>query len=513
MSKENSGSRWRWLESRVGKAIFAGVILVSLTLVGLTAYVLLFKAPDSPRRERIRPRDGALIQERMQLFSWPTLEAFEYEFRLLDGGQQVIYFERTRGKEARLPFRLLEPGSDYAWCVHEIDEEGWMDPDALLCRSFRTAPAVTTNTLFGPLFVFPDPLTLGPEEMLSEMTLEISHKGPYKMKLPAELVFADGDKEYEASGTILAHFRLDAARASAWPGFWKPIEIFAGGRTRRIPVRPLEDEWLSFTEAVDTGFDPYRDTPTFANFEKSLFSKLTQGTCVGIALAVKLFFEKVDFGVTEGEAAASTSANGLLKAVLTDEKVVMAGSVDFRDLSEKRTGLVMDFMSLLHFENLNPANLTETIRAVLSKTEWKRTSDFIWRELREGRLPVVAGFRIRRKMVKAAGEVGSFAMLDSGHAFLVYKGWRFGSQSVFAVYDPNFEYDPAKPRRTLLIFHSDEGGEYHIGGGVEETMVRFLPLRSSRILTLLSIIAQGTREKARDTGQAFETLYHIWKLE
>lgn len=513
MSEEKVRSWRQWLGSGAGKALLAGSLLGSLVVGGLAVYVLLFKAPDNPPRRRIRPREGALVQERMQRFSWFPLEAFEYEFRLLDDKSNVIYFDRTRAKEVKLPYTLLEPGRNYSWCVHEIDAEGGMDPDPLLRRGFRTAPAVTTKTLWGALFAFPDPLTLGPGEMTSDLTLEISHRGPYKLKLPDELVFSDGEKEYEASGTILAHFRFDVARASAWPGYWKPMIIFAGGRVRKVPVVPLEDEWLGFAEAVDSGFDPYRDTPTFANFEESLFSRLTQGTCVGIALAVKLFYEKVKFGTDEGIPADASSATSLLDGLLRGRKVHLEGSVDFRDLSTKRTDLVMEFMSLLHLENLNPANLTETIRAVLSKTEWKRTCHFIWRELRDGRLPVVAGFRIRRKLVKAAGEVGSFAMLDSGHAFLVYKGWKFGSTSVFAVYDPNFEYDPSRPRRTLLIFRSDEGGEYYVGAEVEATMVRFLPMRSSRILTLLSVMAQSAREKARDTGDAFETLYHIWRLE
>jgi len=493
-----------WKCVKIGLAALLTILILAVLFL---LYVFLFKVPDQSVEEHIYPPHGSLVQKRMEEFRWPDDGTTEWEFRIADGHGKVLFFTRIRTNRVTLPYTLLEPGTYYSWELFRIDEDGDADIDPVIDNRFRTARNATMATFWRPLHVFPDRVTIRPVEMIFGITVEISHQGPFSIMLPNELVFPDGEKAYESSGTVLLHLRWDFAHAAGRPEQWGKIVIRAGGAPKAIPVVPVMEQGCAFVREANLGFDPYTDTPSFANFSRSLFSRLTEGTCVGIVLVVKLFFERVAFGPGSGPRADRLSSIKLVEAMLTNRRLVVTSTADFRDLSDKRSDLIMDLMSELHYENLNPTNVTETIKAVLFENWAERTEQALWNLLAEGRLALVAGFRLRRKVLKTWKNLASFAVLDSGHSILAFRGWEFENASVFAVYDPNFEYAENYPRRTVLVFRKDSRPVYYVGGVPEQSLVRFLPVKTNRLFTALGVTVHGAKEKAREAGRAFSDLF------
>ena len=342
---------------------------------------------------------------------------------------------------------------------------------------------------------------------------EVDYDGPWRLTLPRSLVFTDGERVLEGRGRMLVRFLFDQGRASVDTEEWGEVLVWAGGRETAVPVIPGSRTDAPYAGGEDPGFNPYRDTPSFANFERTLFSHLTKGTCVGIALVVKLFFEKVDFGNSSGIPADFLTATNVLDSVLTYSRVVVASSLDFRDLTSKQPDLVMDLMSALHLENLNPLNIRDTLRAVMLDDDSSGTLEHIWENLAAGRVPVIAGFRLKKRVWKTWNDIKTLAMLDSGHAFLVYRGWRFGSTSVFAVYDPNLEYLPETPRLTTLVFPPEGRPFYRVNDEIQQSLVRFLPLNSSGLFTFVAMIGQGARLNLQEAGRSVIDSYRILTLE
>jgi len=78
---------------------------------------------------------------------------------------------------------------------------------------------------------------------------------------------------------------------------------------------------------------------------------------------------------------------------------------------------------------------------------------------------------------------------------------------VFAVYDPNFEYDPGLRRRTLLVVFRNGRPVYLAGPDPDPGMVRFLPIQPDLAALVVSIGGEGLRERILDAGDALEELW------
>ncbi len=496
---------WPWL-----RWCIVGLLVISVLAGALLTYVLLFATPDPIFVETAWPPNGARIQGTEPLFSWPGTDDAEFLFEILENDPPgpPLYTMVTRQNRVRLPYGTLGPDRSYLWRVSPMTGEGRVYVEPLLERAFRTAQKTLLKTFWRDLEVFPSRLEVTPHEMLESLSLEVSYHGPWRVSLPDALVFYDGEKHLSGSGTTVVHFYFDQARAGGDAGRWQPIRIWAGGRSMEVPLIPGTRPAASFLAGVDPGFSPYDDTPSFANFERSLLSRLTQGTCVGIALVVKLVFERVEFGQhgvgVDGD---FLTATRLLNGVLTSSRIAVRSSTNFRDLSDKRPDLVMALMSSLHFENLNPRHLRETLEALFGGGKQGQTADVLMATLAKGQLPVVAGFRVRRKVFKLRDTLGRFSVLDAGHAFIVYRGWRYGDATVFAVYDPNFEYRPDHPRRTTLVFYQDGRAAYFVGNEPQAELVRFVPMETGHLFTFLALLGHGTRRNLSDFGEAMGDLF------
>jgi len=486
--------------------------VAALAAAGFLAWITFFRTPDEAPGTSAFPPEGAVVQESMATFRWPEGETPAWEFRLEDDQGEITYAERVKADQVTLPYGVLTPGRDYRWEVYATDEAGGVAQLPLVSRSFRTSRAVKKKTRTGTLTVFPERVAVNRWNAVTHLALEVECTGDFTVSLPESLAFPDGTRRFEGSGTAVVYPVFNLSTAHGDPARWGKISVEACDQEVVVPVTPDTPSLGRLVQALDSGLDPYVDTPSFANFEKGWLSRLTQGTCVGIALAVKLFFEHVEFGNRPGVAADSLSPVKLLESMISRRPLVFRSSVSFRELSAKESQLVTGLMSLLHLENLNPFNIKETVRAVLRDPQ-ARVEEHLWAELEEGRLPVVAGFRLRRKLLKTRRKLHSFAMLDSGHAFVVFKGWQFENASLFAVYDPNFEYPQNMPGRNAMVLATGERAAYYSGGSRDQDLVRFVPLTSSQLYAFLAVSVEGFREGVRSVVESFSninTLFELW---
>lgn len=490
---------------RLIKIVVAALVGAALLVGGFFAWVVLFLVPDEPPGARISPPDGAVVQRSRVTFIWPDDDTPAWRFALEDEAGQVTFTQTVKGDRVTLPYGVLAPGRQYRWDVFRVDENGrsWVYPS--ISRRFSTAGAVTTPGAVDPITLFPDRIVLTRENLTGGLAVEVKCRTRFTVKLPSELVFPDGDKEYTGMGSVILYPLFDLARADKDPRRWGFVRVETKETSLQAPLVPDSNSLGSFVASWDAGFDLYADTPSFANYSSTWLSSLTQGTCVGIVLVVKLFFERVRFGEQPGIPAEHLSPLVVLQALVSQRPLVYRSSVDFRDLSRKDTRLITELMSMLHFENLNPLNLKETVFSVVQNRD-SSAFDLVQEELTAGALPVLAGFSLRKKVVKAPGGVRALAMLDSGHTFVVFKGWEFSSLSLYAVYDPNREYEPERPGRTMLVCPSGEEPRYYQGSRPDNDMVRFMPVASSRLFTFIAVAAEGVREAARSLWRSFEDL-------
>ena len=489
------------------KGAIAAVAVAVLAALGLAAfylYLLFVKPPDRPFAVALYPPEGALVQTRLLTLRWPAEDVPAWQVEVQDAAGMRVFHRQVHSTSVTLPYEALQPGRQYLWRLYPVDEAGDMAESPSVSRSFLMARALTVETSEGTLTVFPARLELTSDMLLSEASLEVSSPGPFAVALPDALVLPDGKRTSEDAGTVIFFPEFDFARAPLDPASWGTVTVIAGDTQVDIPVVPNDASLGRLVAAADSGLDLYRDTPYFGNFAAGMLGRLTRGTCVGVALAVRFFFEHVRYGDAEGVAADALSPAAVGQGLLSSTPLVFRSAASFRDLSEKRPELLMQVMSALHWENLNPLNVTETLKAALER-EVRLDEAWLMDTLERGRPAVISGFRLKARLVKLPEEeVESLTVMDSGHVLLAYRGWRFERASFYAVYDPNYQYDPASPHGTVL--HSPRGGRmaYYPDAWPDATMVRFLPVRSSKAWGMISIGLQGARAEVERLLETIE---------
>ena len=476
----------KWTIALISFVGFVGALFVG--------WVVLFEEVDSKNAVPVLPGSNAVVLTLEPTFQWPGgngpwLFSLEEEGAKGEGG----FEKRTESNRLILPEGVLRPDRAYRWRVVTLDRSG-EEEDEVVVRRLRTQKAAVSRGGEGDLWVYPSQYVLRRRHFYSPLALEVRFPGGYHIELPDELVFMDGRRGIDAHGSAVFSLQFAPSMAGNEVAEWGEVIVSAPGEELTIPLSLDPVDLGELLETGDPGFWLYEDTPAFSNFEESVLARLTQGTCVGIAMTVKLFFERARYGGGVGEVADNFGPVAILKALVLGRPLVFEGVGSFRELSQRRAGLLRDIMSQLHLENLNPLNARSTMAEVL-RLPSTNTEEAIWRSLRRGDLAVVAGFRLRRKVLKAAEHYLSFAVLDSGHVFLVYRGWRFGQGGLFAVCDPNYEYGESGARQTLLVYPRGSRPQYRVNGELREAMVRFVVLDSAEATSLLVLALESSRQK------------------
>jgi len=536
-------------------------------------YIVLFESPDPQSEPEAWPRGGATVQVLSPELSWPAEPGTnEWEIRVVQEDGPEVARLRARNESLVIPQGVLAPARRYRWSAHRVNFIGDADEEASWVARFATAEGASVQTASGKLSVFPATLLVGTESLVSGLSLQVEFPGETEVLLPPALVFPDGTRAAHGQGAWIAFPRLDLAKAETDPDAWGAVRVRvvegksataiaqahpiipfrssfpdhpnpsrAEGPPQRtawgsapgpgdvppqnalrmglwsdgpadvlsVRLRPDPETLGGFEEAVRTQFDPFADAPSFANFSGGGLAELTRGTCLGIVLTVKLFFEHVEYGEKPGIDADALTPGDVVESMLSGRPLVFRSSLGFRDLAGKRTQFVTELMSALHLENLNPMNWSQAVRTVLNADD-EDVEAAVCSDLKEGRRGVVAGFRLRKKVAKAGDELYSFALLDSGHAFLVYRGWRFEKATFLAVYDPNIEYMRSAPPQTLLLFADGERPAYFLAGNRDQAMVRFMTVTSSQAFALAGLAVGSATERIRaliDTARDFAEMF------
>ncbi len=482
-------------------------MLAALAVAASWVWVFLFFPPDPPFEPETFPEEASVLLDRAPTFSW-TAEDADGLFRVLDPQGALVWERTTNTNSVTVQDGILKPGHPYRWQVFPGGVFTELSPVPVVDRSFRMADELRFSSPSGSLTVFPDRFTVSLHHLLQSVPLEIvCTAGRLEVTLPDELTREQGSRNYRAGPTgVQFHLKFDPNMAHDSPEQWLPVRITCGDLEAVVPFS-TSPSLGPFLDSFSVGFRPYHDTPSFANFSESTLAVLTDGTCVGIAFAVQLFFRKASFGPqASGRAVDMLSPLGVVESLLSGPSVAFLNAQDFRDLTARRPQFVRDIMSTIHLENINPANLTGTIKASLI-SPGPQIGDAILDELEAGRVAVVAGFRLKTRVFKTGSELASYAVMDGGHAFVAYRAWKFKNVTLFAIYDPNFRYENRAPLSTLLVVPKEGRPTYYVDGTPDRFMVRFMVMSSSDIAGLLGPLTQGVKQGVDGVLQSLDDFF------
>lgn len=487
-----------------------GLLLLGCLAVGASwAWVFFFYPPDAPFEPETFPDDGGVVLQRAPLFQWASEDA-DGLFRVLDSEGRVVWEQATHTNEVTVPEGVLLPGRSYRWRVYPGGVFNELSPVPSIDRAFKMAPEIRLKSADGSLTVFPAVLTLAPRNLTDTVPLEVvCTAGSLEVDLPQELTREQGNRKYVSDPTgVQFYLKFDPTLAADSPEEWMPVLVTCGDLHAEVPIAvgALPGK---FEASHSVGFRPYLDTPSFANFAESTLAILTDGTCVGIAFTVQLLFQKASFGPdARGKPVDALSPLAAVETLISEPSIAFKEASDLRDLTARRPSFVRDMMSTVHLENMNPANLTGTIRAALIRPG-PGIGEEILDELDSGRVAVVAGFRLKTRVFKSGEGLSSYAVMDGGHAFVAYRAWCFQRLTVFAVYDPNFRYQSNAPLSTLLLVPKEGRPAYFIDGTPDRYMVRFMVMSSSDIAGIMGPLTQSVEHGLDGVFQSLGAVVEI----
>ncbi len=481
------GRRVRWI-----------IITIGVLAVLLTTFFLVFNIGhwgEEPAPQAIRPADQAFLRTLQPVLAWPDDGSYRWQVTVQERDGRVVFEDTASLTTLRLPDDVLRPGKSYRWEVRPLDRLGRRRVDAAVVRDFRVAPM----TRKGPLRVFPGAIVFYEEDWQGAHDLVVECPMTGWVELGNTLVLPDGAKSTSFEGRERLEVYFDWRLAPMDPEEWGELEVTCGGHHQRIPVRfgPVLSTTLDGWS--DSQMDLVLDTPSFANFESGVISTLTQGTCLGIALVVKFFYDQGRFG----EGAPGVSIQGLSPwtavSLLADNRTIaVPHAFNFRHWSRIRPKELQELMSLVHTDNINPLRLPKLIGTLLSIEGNADVAADISKELDQGRAALLARYHIRKRHARFFGESAAWLGFDRGHMVIALRIWRFRELAVVLFYDPNYSYESGIGASTVLYLPYDGEPRIYEEGEVERGRFRFLVVPGGRATVLLATALQGLQGRWND---------------
>ncbi len=492
------GRRARWL----------GVIAGVAALLSIT-FFLVFNIGhwgEEPGPVSVRPADQAYLRTLRPVLAWEDDGSYRWRVTVQDREGLLAFEEVVSLSTVRLPDDVLRPGLSYRWEVHPLDRLGQQRVKASVVREFRIAPM----TRSGPLRVFPGAIVFYQEDWHEAHDLVVECPGNGWVELGNALVLEQGAKGASFEGRERFEVYFDWRLAPMDPEEWGEIEVACGDHRQTVPARfgPVLSTTLDGWS--DSRMDLVLDTPSFANFESGVISALTKGTCLGIALVVKFFFDQGRFG----EGAPGVSIQGLSPltaiALLADNRTIaVPQAFNFRHWSQIRPTELQELMSLVHTDNINPLRLPKFIGALLSIEGNADVAADIADELDQGRAALLARYHIRKRHAQLFGETAAWLGFDRGHMVIALRLWRFRDRAVVLFYDPNRTYESGAGAATILHLPYDGEPRIYEDGEAERGRFRYLVVPGGRATVLLSTALQGLQGRWKDlleTGRDLEVV-------
>ncbi|MFH1532095.1 MAG: hypothetical protein ABIK09_15325 [Pseudomonadota bacterium] len=481
------GRRIRWI------AVAAGAFVLLLV-----TFFLVFNIGhwgDDPVLKAIRPPDQAFLRTLCPVLVWPDDGSYRWRVMVQEREGPVVFDQVTSLSELRIPDGNLRPGQSYRWEVYPLDRLGRQRVKPAVVRDFRLAPM----TRAGPLRVFPGAIVLYKEDWHEAHDLVVECPGAGWVELGNALVLPDGAKGAAFEGQVRLEVLFDWRLAPMDPEEWGEVEVACSDRRIDVPVRFGPVLSTTLDSWSDSRMDLVLDTPSFANFESGVISSLTRGTCLGIALVVKFFYDQGRFGEdAEGVSIQGLSPLTAISLLLDKRTIAVPHAFNFRHWSRIRPKELQELMSLVHTDNINPLRLPKLLTSLLSLESNEDVAGDIAQELEQGHAALLARYHIQKRHARLFGETAAWLGFDRGHMVMALRIWRFRDLAVVLFYDPNRTYESGI--RSSTILHLPYGGEPRIyeEGKLERGRFRYLVVSGGRATVLLSTALQGLQGQWRD---------------
>jgi len=483
----------RWL-----RRLLWGLALALVALLGFAAFLLLYnigheEVPGSG--DPLAPEDQAFLRTLQPRLSWPDDGSYRWRVEVLERGGGVAWETSVSDNAAEIPEGVLRPGEGYRWIVSPLDRLGRVRTEPLVRRDFRVAPRLEA----GELRVFPGDLLMSREDWHLPHELHVTCPGGGWVALGNGLVLEQGEKGLEVQGERRLRVWFDWRLAPQDPAEWGAAEITCRGARIEVPVRLDPGLAATLESWSDSGMDVVLDTPSFSNFEAGVLTRLTGGTCTGIVLVVKFFFEQARFGAeAAGDEISKLEPITALSALLDHRTLAVRQAWDFRHWSQVRPQELQDLMSLAHSDNINPLHLPGLLGSLVGLSGAPEIIGELAEEMEGGQVPLLARYHIRRNRISLFGGSGSFLGFNRGHVLLAVRLWRFRDLAVVLAYDPNHTYEPGASCVTVLHIPTVGDPVLFEDGRPEKGRFRYLVMTGGRSTVLLSAALQGLQERWRD---------------
>ena len=494
----------RWVRRIRWFAFGAGLLV--LLLVTLFLIFNIGHWGDEPDSDVTRPADQAFLRTLGPILTWPDDGSYRWRVRIQERDGPVVFDEMTSLSKLEIPTGALRPGRSFRWTVHPLDRLGRQRLEPAVVRDFCVAPVIRA----GPLRVFPDAIVFYKEDWIRPHDLLVECPGAGWVELGNALVLPGGAKGVQFEGQVRLNPLFDWRLAPMDPEEWGDVEVACGLRRLTVPVRFGPVLSTTLEDWSDSRMDLVLDTPSFANFESSVISKLTKGTCLGIALVVKFFFDRARFGVgAEGVSIEGLSPFTAISLLLDQRTVAVPQAFNFRHWSKIRPRELQELMSLVHTDNLNPLRLPKLVGTLLSLEDNADVAAEIADELEQGRAALLARYHISKRHGRFFGETTSWLGFDRGHLVLALRLWRFRGLAVILIYDPNLSYEPGASSSTVLYLPDSDESRLYEEGEPERGRFRYHVVPDGSATVLLSSTLQGLKDRWQDfleTGKDLEVL-------
>jgi len=475
----------------------------------LVTFFLIFNIGhwgEGPGPEAIRPADQTFLRTLRPLLAWSDDGSYRWRVTVREREGAVVFDEVVSTSGVRVSEGSLSPGRRYRWEVTPLDRKGRQRLEPAVVRDFRVAPMIRA----GALGVFPGAIVFHREDWHEPHDLVVECPGQGWVELGNALVLPDGAKGASFQGRETLEVLFDWRLAPMNPAEWGEVKV-ACGRDRLVaavrhgPVLSTTlDSWS------DSHMDLLLDTPSFANFEYGVISRLTRGTCLGIALVVKFFYDQGRFGAgADGVSIQGLSPLTAVALIADNRTVAVPHAFNFRHWSRIRPQDLQELMSLVHTDNINPLRLPKVVAALLSLEDNEDVASDIAEELDRGRAALVARYHIRKRHAHLFGETAAWLGFDRGHMLIALRIWRFRGSAVALIYDPNLSYETGAEANTILFLPYDGDARLYERGEPERGRFRYLVVTGGRATVLLSTALKelrGSWKELLETGKDLDVV-------
>lgn len=377
------------------------------------------------------PSNGEVVGTLAPTLRWPGRQEAQYVVDIYEVKEGDIRWTNSLAStrpQLALPAGLLSADEEYYWSV-SADLGGALEP--LYAGRFSTATRLENTGIT----VAPATYRINVDSLLNGLELVVDSDGSDDVNiiLPPGLTAA-GKRKISGTGSFSVRVRPSTHFYCLKPDPEQPtrlgeIEVHFGDSLLTVPIAVDVSNMGQLTRVTDTRFDPELDTPAFSNFADGLLAKLTNGTCLGMVLAVKEDFER--------------------RKSCRQDPALSCMPLRVRSLLQPEQ--LKRRMNYLHLANLDPQNWSLALTSVVGEDSQYGVRNELLTDLLDGNPVPVAVISSQDKAPDRSDVMG--------HAVLVYAAHAFDDYLLFHIYDPDVVHNKDGVNESFLVVKRD--GSWH----------------------------------------------------